>query len=97
MPKTITPATDLIEISAALEGAKLVAGAALLIALTGTVQTNPQTAHHALREMLLKIVREANVLADKPDADRFRTYAEATIEELFSNIAPPNIERLDGG
>lgn len=85
MARKITPPHDLAEAVAALEATKLIAFAAFTIAIQ-SLRGHPTENARKIREDFLALIRTSEVTLPPEEAERFRSYAEATIEELFGRL-----------
>lgn len=83
--RRIEPPKDLVEAAAAIEVAKSVAFCALSFAMLEVLNSD-QFAMHTLKEQMLAQFKRAEVNLPNEEKQRYQSYAEATVEELFGRL-----------
>ena len=85
MPLHLTPTTELAELAASCDVSKTIALYALTVAFSATGGAPPEV-FEGMKQHLLATFRNATVNLPEAEAVKYRSYAEATIEELFSRL-----------
>lgn len=83
--RTIHPPADMVEVAAAIEASKTLAFYSLTFVLTGQGSVDHPIVR-AIRDNVVRQIKNADVKLPAEDAARFKAYAEATIEELFGRM-----------
>jgi hypothetical protein len=81
------PTNDAIELSASIEVAKTIAFYALNMIIHNIAEEKSGDVLHGMKNNLITVFNKAEISCSKEDAEKYRSYAEGVIEELFARVS----------